>query len=231
MELRLLVRSSESLLVTLGVPLGILVFFSVVDILPTGTDEPVDFLVPGVLAISVMSTGLVAVAIQTAFERKYGVLKRLGSTPLSRRSYLIAKSVAVAAILTVQTVLVLLIASVGLDWHSPVGLVPLLTAMALGALAFTSLGLLMAGTLRAEATLGLANALYLLLLVASGILFDASELPTSVEALGSLLPSGALGQALREGMHGSFDWLAVVVLALWGLAATTAAARRFRWEP
>ena len=84
LELKLLLRSGESLLATLGIPLGILVFFSVVDVLPTGEADPADFLVPGVLAISVMATGLVAVAIQTAFERKYGVLKRLGGTPLPR---------------------------------------------------------------------------------------------------------------------------------------------------
>jgi len=231
MELRLLARSSESLLVTLGIPLGILVFFSVVDILPTGTDDPVDFLVPGVLAISVMSTGLVAVAIQTAFERKYGVLKRLGTTPLSRQDYLVAKSVAVAAVLAVQTALVLLIAGVALGWSATLSLSSLGIAMLLGAVAFTSLGLLMAGTLRAEATLGLANAVYLLLLVASGVLFDASELPTTIEVLGGLLPSGALGKALRTSMDGGFDWLAVVVLLLWCGGAIRLAARHFRWDP
>ena len=231
MELRLLARSPESLLVTLGIPLGILVFFSVVDILPTGTDDPVDFLVPGVLAISVMSTGLVAVAIQTAFERKYGVLKRLGTTPLSRQSYLVAKSLAVAAVLVVQTALVLLIARIALGWSAEPATLVIGLAMLLGAATFTAIGLLMAGTLRAEATLGLANALYLLLLVASGVLFDASELPTTVDVLGGLLPSGALGATLREGMVGGIDWLGLVVMTMWGVGAVVLAARHFRWDP
>ncbi|MFP4311537.1 MAG: ABC transporter permease, partial [Nitriliruptoraceae bacterium] len=106
MEVRLLVRSSESLLVTFGIPLGVLVFFSLVEVLPIEGQEPVDFLVPGVLAISVVATGVVAIGIQTAFERKYGVLKRLGGTPLGRAGYLVAKAGAVAAMLVAQTVLV-----------------------------------------------------------------------------------------------------------------------------
>ena len=231
MELRLLARSPESMLVTLGIPLGILVFFSVVDILPTDTDDPVDFLVPGVLAISVMSTGLVAVAIQTAFERKYGVLKRLGTTPLSRPAYLVAKSLAVAVVLVVQTTLVLLIARLALGWSAEPSALVIGVAMLFGAATFTAIGLLMAGTLRAEATLGLANALYLLLLVASGVLFDSGELPTTVDVLGGLLPAGALGAALREAMAGGVHWLGLVVLILWGVGAVVLAARHFRWDP
>lgn len=231
MELRLMARSGESLLVTLGIPLGILVFFSVVDVLPTGEQEAVDFLVPGVLAISVMSTGLVAVAIQTAFERKYGVLKRLGTTPLGRPSFLVAKSLSVGAVLGIQAILVLLIAWVALGWDASGSAVAVLLALALGAVCFTSLGLLMAGTMRAEATLGLSNALYLLLLVASGLLFDADELPDSMAAIGQLLPSGALGNALREGLDGSVDILSLVVVALWSAGFLASAARRFRWDP
>jgi ABC-2 type transport system permease protein len=232
MELKLLVRSAESLLVTLGIPLGVLVFFSVVDVLPTGEQEPVTFLVPGVLAISVVATGLVAVAIQTAFERKYAVLKRLGGTPLTRGAFLVAKGLSVAALLLVQTILVLLVATVGLGWRPEGGLVLAALLVLLGAMTSTALGLLLAGTLRAEATLAASNALFLVLLVVSGVTFDATALPRPVATFGAFLPMGALQRGLATALGG--DGLAVtetLVLVGWGLLAVAIGRCTFRWEP
>jgi ABC-2 type transport system permease protein len=232
MELRLLVRSGESLIVTLGIPLGILGFFSVVEVLPTGDERAVDFLVPGVLAISVAATGLVAVSIQTAFERKYGVLKRLGGTPLPRWGFLVAKGLAVAAVLAIQTGLVVALALGVLGWE-PIGgalLAPL--AVLTGAVTFTALGLLMAGVLRAEATLALSNALFLVLLVVSGVTFDADALPDGLAAIGRVLPVGALGELLRSAFAGEgLATGAFLVVAGWGALAVALAARTFRWEP
>lgn len=233
MELRLLARSSEALLVTLGIPLGILVFFSTVQVLPAGTHPRVEFLVPGVLAISVMSTGLVQLAIQTAFERKYGVLKRLGGTPLSRGRFLVAKVVAVAAVLAVQTGAVLAVAAGGLGWR-PTGSVALVgLAMVAGAGTFTALGMLLAGTLRAEATLAVANGGYLVLLLVSGVLFARDALPGPLAALGAVLPSGALATLLRDAMArpAALDPVALGLLVGWGVALGALAARTFRWEP
>jgi ABC-2 type transport system permease protein len=232
MELRLLVRSGESLIVTFGIPVGFLVFFSQVDVLPTGDQAPVDFLVPGVLAISVAATGLVAVAIQTAFERKYGVLKRLGGTPLSRSGFLVAKGLAVAVLLTVQTALVIGLAVLALGWRPEGGTALALGLVVLGAVTFTGLGLLMAGTLRAEATLALSNAVFLILLVVSGVTFDAEALPDGLAAIGTVLPVGALGEALRVALDGG--GLAVgptVTVVVWGALAIGLASRVFRWEP
>lgn len=238
MELRLLLRSGESLLVTFGIPLGILLFFSVVDVLPSGDDDPVTFLVPGVLAISVMSTAFVAQAIQTAFERKYGVLKRLGGTPLTRAGFLAAKLVAVLALVLVQTVLVLALARYGLGWTAAGGdgssVTLVVAGMLLGSVTFTVLGLLLAGALRAEATLALTNALYLVLLVVSGLTIELDSLPAPLAAVAGYLPSGALGVLLRDGLTGAAParWpVAALVLVAWGVAAAVLAVRSFRWEP
>jgi ABC-2 type transport system permease protein len=245
MELRLLLRSGESLLVTFGIPLGILVFFSVVDVLPTGEDDPVSFLVPGVLAISVMSTAFVAQAIQTAFERKYGVLKRIGGTPLSRTAFLSAKGLAVLALVAVQTALVLAVARFGLGW-SPAGVETMpgrfsepsvalvVVGMLLGTVTFTALGLLLAGALRAEATLAFTNALYLVLLLISGLTIDLDSLPSPLATASLYLPSGALGAVLRDGFEPGdvARWpIAVLVLVAWAVGAIVLAARTFRWEP
>lgn len=232
MELRMMLRSGESLLVTLGIPLGILGFFSVVDVLPTGGRAAVDFLVPGALTISVAATGLVAVAIQTAFERKYGVLKRLGGTPLPRWGFLVAKGLATAAVLAVQTVLVVGLAAGALGWSPRGGGLVAPLAVLAGAVTFTALGLLMAGALRAEATLALSNALFLVLLMVSGVAFDAAALPDGLAAIGRALPVGALGEVLRAAFAGeglSAGFFAVVVG--WGAVAVALAARTFRWEP
>lgn len=233
MELRLLARSGESLLVTLGIPLGILVFFSGVDVLPTGDRSAVDFLVPGVLAISVMSTAMVQLAIQTAFERKYGVLKRLGATPLTRPMFLVAKMLAVGAVLVVQTGLVLAVAVVGLGWEPTGSVGPVLVVMLAGAAVFTAIGMLLAGTLRAEATLAVANALYLVLLVVSGMLFAREVLPGALSALGAVLPSGALTTGLRAALRApaELELGALALLAGWGGACGAVAARTFRWTP
>ncbi len=232
MELRLLVRSRESLLVTLGIPLGVLVFFSLVDVLPTGTGDPVDFLVPGVLAISVIATGLVAVAIQTAFERKYAVLKRLGATPLTRGDFLVAKGLAVAALLLVQTAAVLLIAAVGLGWRAGGGWLLVPGLVLLGAVMATALGLLLAGTLRAEATIAATNGLFLVLLVVSGVTFDPAALPAPLAVVGAYLPMGALGRALAAALAGEgLAVLPTISLVLWAVGAVAVGSRTFRWEP
>lgn len=244
MELRLLLRSAESLLVTLGIPIGILVFFSIVDVLPTGDQDTVDFLVPGVLAISVMSTAFVAQAIQTAFERKYGVLKRLGGTPLSRSGFLAAKALSVVLLLALQTVLVLAIARFGLGW-SPEGLGSagvvvgpavglVLAGLAVGVFAFTALGLLLAGAVRAEAALAIANAVFLLLLLVGGVAVDIDELPAVLGNLALFTPSGALASVLRDAFSPDDValWpMGLAVLSVWGLAASALAVRTFRWEP
>lgn len=232
MELRLLVRSGESLLVTLGIPLGVLVFFSLVDVLPTGGADPVAFLVPGVLAISVVATGLVAVGIQTAFERKYAVLKRLGATPLTRADFLVAKGLAVATLLLVQASAVLLVAALGLGWRPDGGLVLLPVLVLLGALTSTALGLLLAGTLKAEATIAATNGLFLVLLVVSGVTFDAGALPAPLAVLGAYLPMGALGRALSTALEGGgLALLPTLTLLVWAVAAIAVGARTFRWEP
>lgn len=234
MELRLLLRSGESLLVTVGIPLGLLVFFSIVeDVLPTGGSDAVDFLVPGVLAISVMSTGLVSLAIATAFERKYGVLKLLGGSPLPRAGLLAAKALAVLVVLAAQATLVLVVAAVGLGWEPGGGVLAVMVALVAGTATFSAIGLLVAGTLRAEGTLAVVNALFLVLLLVSGLAFDADALPGPLAAMGRALPSGALGEALRAALDdpGRLAVRPLGILLSWGALAAVVTSRTFRWEP
>lgn len=232
-ELRLTGRRGDSVLLNLAIPVGLLVFFSLVDVLPKppGVRHAVQFLTPGVIALAVMSTAMVSLGIATGFERQYGVLKRLGATPLGRGRLLTAKIAAIAVVEAVQVV-VLVVVGLALGWSvaGPAGLA--VPAVLLATVAFAGLGLLMAGALRAEVTLAAANGLYLLLLLLGGMIFPLSKLPTALRDVAQVLPAGALSDALHGALTAgaSVPVRAWIVLAVWAAVAPAAAARLFRWE-
>ncbi len=230
LELALLFRNGESLLLTLGIPVLLLVFFSNVDVLPID-GEPIQFLAPGVLALAVLSTALVQTAIGTGFEREYGVLKRLGATPLGRPRLLAAKTLSILVVELVQGA-VLWGVALACGWDPSVSAGRLAGAVVLGTVGCAALGLCLAGTLRALATLAAANGLYLVLLLLSGMVIPLDELPGAARAVARALPSGALAEAVRGSLTAGVDipgraWL---VLAAWAVAAPLAATRLFRWE-
>jgi ABC-2 type transport system permease protein len=230
-ELLLTLRRGESLLLTFLIPVVLLAFFSKVDVLPTGDGDPIDFLFPGVLALAIMSTALVSTAIATGFERQMGVLKRLGSTPLTRRQLLGAKTIAVVAIQLLQIV-VLVIEGLILGYRfSGADLGLAVAGAVLATIAFAGLGLLMAGTLPALTTLAAANGVYLLFLLIGGMVIPLEELPGGLRAVAQLLPAGALAEIFHGALGGGdVPGRAFVVLAAWALVAPLAAARWFRWE-
>ena len=230
LELAMTLRRGESLLVTLAIPIGILVFFGKVDALTSVKGDPIDFLVPGVLALAVMASAMVSLGIATGFERRYGVLKRLGSTPLSRGGLLAAKTLNVLAIEVLQ-VAVIVGTGVALGWKLDARMLPAIGLLLVGTIAFAGIGMFLAGTLRAEANLALANALFLVLMFLGGMAYPLTKLPASVEAIARLLPSAALAECVRAVLdHHTFPVGAFVVLVVWAIAAPLAAARSFKWE-
>lgn len=230
-ELRLTLAQGESLLLTVGIPVGLLVFFSLVDVLPTGTDDPVDFLAPGVLALAVMSTAMVSLAIATGFQRQYLVLKRLGTTPLGRPRLLGAKTLSIFAVEAVQ-VAVLVPVGLALGWRPAGAPIAVALAVLLATTGFAGIGLLMAGTLRAEVTLAAANGLYLVLLLLGGMIIPLGELPAAVRAVAEVLPAAALSDAVHNGLApgGSIAVRTWLVLGTWAAGAPAAAAALFRFE-
>jgi len=234
MELRLLARNGEQLLLTLVIPLLLLVMGTRSDeIVDLGPGRPIDIITPGVLALAVMSTSFTSLAIATGFERRYGVLKRLGASPLPRWGLMVGKIGAVLIIEVVQLIVLMLVARlVGWEPRGEAAALGWLVVLALlGTAAFGSLGLLIAGTLRAEATLAVANLVYVMLLVGGGLIVPLERYPGSTHQALELLPSGALGQGLRDAFNGgSPGLLPVAVLFVWALAAGLLTARTFRWE-
>ncbi|HET6355275.1 ABC transporter permease [Streptomyces sp.] len=230
-ETKMLLRNGEQLLLTVIIPSLLLVLFSTVDVVDTGSGEPVDFLAPGVLALAVMSTAFTGQAIATGFERRYGVLKRLGASPLPRWALMAAKTLSVLVTEVLQIVLLTVIAF-GLGWSPHGNPIAVLLLLVLGTAAFSGLGLLMAGTLKAEATLAAANLVFLLLLVGGGVIVPLDRFPDAVASVLALLPISALSDGLRDVLqHGAgVPWGDLGILALWAVLGLGAAARLFRWE-
>jgi ABC-2 type transport system permease protein len=235
-EVYMTLRRGETLLLTVGIPVVFLLFFSSVHVVSTPHSTPVDFFVPGILALAVMSTAMVSLGIATGFERGYGVLKRLGATPLGRPRLLGAKIVTVVLVELLQAA-VLVAVGFGLGWNpDPHGAgsagVAAVGAVLLASAAFGGIGLFMAGVLKAEVNLAAANGLYLVLLLLGGMVVPISKLPGGVASVAKLLPAEALSSALHAtlGTGSAVPTLSWVVLAVWSVAAPAAAAVSFRWE-
>jgi ABC-2 type transport system permease protein len=232
MEARLMLRNGEQLLLAVVIPVIVLVGgVAGSDALDLDFDHPaVDVFTPGVLALAVMSTAFTSLAIATGFERRYGVIKRLGSSPLPRSGLLAGKVCALLAVEALQVVVLSLVAF-ALGWDPAAGgVVGAVLAIVLGTAAFAALGLFVAGVLRAEATLAAANLVYLLLLAGGAVVLPSS----AYGAFGELvvwLPSGALGDAMRDALiDGVVAWPDLGVLVLWALLGTLLTARTFKWE-
>jgi ABC-2 type transport system permease protein len=232
LELRILLRNGEQLLLTLIIPVLLLLAFGH-EALVSVPGRRIDFVVPGILALAVLSTAFTSLAIGTGFERRYGVLKRLGASPLSRGGLIGAKTLTVLAVELMQVILVVAIGA-ALGWHPHAGAAGTAAAVALlaaGTAAFSGLAMLLAGTLRAEATLAGANLLYLVMLGIGGVLFPITKFPAAARPVLRLLPAGALSDGLRSALgHGAVPGADLLVLVVWAVVAIAVAARAFRWE-
>ena len=233
MEARLMLRNGEQLLLAVVIPVIVLVGVVTAGehlTLDLHTSRPlVDTFTPGVIALAVMSTSFTSLAIATGFERRYGVIKRLGSSPLPRAGLLAGK---VGALLVVQLLQVIVIGAVGqlLGWTPEPAVLGVALAIAFGTAAFASLGLFVAGVFRAEATLAVANLIYLLLMAGGAVVLPLTAYGPLANIV-QWLPSGALGEAMRTAfIDGDVAWRELGVLALWAVVGTTLTARTFKWE-
>ncbi|MBC7374903.1 MAG: ABC transporter permease [Frankiales bacterium] len=227
-ELTLVLRNSEQVLLSLVIPLGLLVLLVTVPFIAVDGARA-DFFVPGVLALAVMSTAFTGQAIAVGFERQYGVLKRLGATPLPRSVLLLAKTLAVLAIEVLQVVVICLV-GLALGWEPRGSVLSVLVLVVLGTAAFSGLGLLLGGTLRGLTTLAAANLVWFVLLVLGGVLFPITAFGGAADVL-SLLPTAALSTGLRAVLQdGTLPLRETAALAVCAVLSMTAAAKLFRWE-
>jgi len=231
-ELLLTLRRGENVLITLIVPVILLIFFTSLNIAPAVNGHAINFLLPGILALAVMAAGMVNLGIATAYERYYGVLKRLGASPLPRSGLIIAKVISILVLEVVQVILVVGVAAALYGWQPAGSPMLAILVMALGTITFAAIGLAMAGALRAEITLAGANALFLLFVLLGGGILPLSHLPAPVAAIAQFLPAAAFTQALQATMSNgtAFPGFALIVLAVWAVAVLILAIRTFQWE-
>jgi ABC-2 type transport system permease protein len=230
-ETRTLLRNGEQLLVALVLPAMALVGLALSHSPSLGPGRRIDLAVPGILALAVISTAFTGQAISTAFDRRYGVLRLLGVTPLGRNGLLLAKALAVLTIEVLQGVVIGAL-GLALGWRPQwAGLFAGGLSALLGTWTFVALALLLAGTLRAEGVLALANLVWILLLGLGGVIVPPSQMPSALAHLADLLPSGALANGLRDGFGGGrLAGIPLLVLVVWGALATVLASRTFRWS-
>jgi ABC-2 type transport system permease protein len=231
MEFRMLMRNGEQVGLTLLIPLLLEFFFNLPLLYSLGDGPRIAFVVPSIITLAVMSAAFTGLAIGTGFERKYAVLKRLGGTALPRSVLVLGKTGGVLLLEVVQLALICAFGFV-LAWdpHGDPAYVVLLVI--LGTLTFGGLGLLVAGTLRAEITLAAANLVWLVLLFAGGIAIPLSKFGTAAQDVLRFLPSAALSDGLHAVLqHGhGLPVRPVATLAVWAAFAVPAAARWFKWE-
>jgi ABC-2 type transport system permease protein len=232
-EMTMALRQGERVMVTLLIPILLLVAFAAFKLIPvTAHENEVDLLLPGILALAIMSSGMVSLGIATAYERHYGVLKRLGSSPLPRSGLIVAKVISVLALELIQMVVLIGVAFFLYGWRPEGSLVLAILAAILGTITFAALGLAMAGGLRAELTLVGANALYLIFLFMSGGIFPLDRLPAPLAGFAQLLPAAALTQVLQNTMVAgqAFPGSAFLTLAIWAVIILSVAIKIFKWE-
>lgn len=229
-ELLMTARRGENVLVTLIIPVLLLIFAT--PLVPVQNGRPIDFLLPGILAVAIMAAGMVNLGIATAYERYYGVLKRLGSSPLPRSGLISAKIISIIVLEIIQVILLTGIAAAFYGWHMTGAPLLTLLALLLGTITFAALGLAMAGALRAEMTLAGANALFLIFLALGGGILPLDRLPGPLAGLSQVLPETALTQTLQQTMSptGNFPGSSLLILAIWAVIVLLIAIRTFKWE-
>ncbi|WP_338892410.1 ABC transporter permease [Rhodococcus sovatensis] len=228
LELKLLLRNGEQLLLTMFIPITLLVGLTLLPLGAMGT-EPVNQVVPAVMMVAVMSTAFTGQAIAVGFDRRYGALKRLGATPLPKWGIIGGKAAAVLLVVVLQSVV---LGSIGLalGWRpAAAGLLLGAVVIALGTVTFATMGLLLGGTLRAEIVLALANILWFVMLGIGSLVVLAEDLPSALHTIARLVPSGALAEALGQAVTGSLDWFGIAVLTGWALLCGWLAVRTFRF--
>ena len=229
-ELTVMIRNGEQLLLLVVIPVMLLVFFSQTDFLSASGENKIDFLLPGILSLAVISTAMVSLGIATGFERSYGVLRRLGTTPLGTHRLVAAKMSAICIIEIAQLVM-LIVVGLLLGWNpNRINLLQILLFLILGTACFAGIGLTLAGQLRAEVNLAAQNGLYLVFLLLGGIFVESDELPATISQISAFSPSSLLSGLLRDSFNNTVVLADAIALSAWTIAACALAVTSFKWS-
>ncbi len=195
----------------------------------------IDWLVPGLLGMTIMGTGVWSIGFSVVYARSRKLLKQLGATPMRRRDYLLAQTLARVLFLGVEVVALLLFGWLVFDVPVRGSLLLLTGLCVVGSLSFTGLGLLVASRVRTiEAASGLVNVVLLPMWVLSGVFFASANFPAGMQPFIQALPLTALNDALRAVMIEGATLAAIAgeigILGIWGVASFGLALKLFKWR-
>ncbi|MCI9887763.1 ABC transporter permease [Micrococcales bacterium 31B] len=229
-ETRVLLSNGEQIMVSLLIPIAALVGLTKLDLGGNASHSSIELVAPSVLALAIVASAFTSQAIATGFDRRNGVLRLTATNPLGRSGWLVGKVISVIAVLGVQVVVLGAVAAL-LGWRPDLGGLPLaLAAFVLGAWAFAAAGLALAGALRMEAILALANIIFIALAAAGGLLFSLDQMPAGLRVVAQVLPSGQLGEALRGYLaEGAAPWWLLAGLLAWALVFSMIVVKTFKW--
>ena len=222
-DLKIALRRSESLLVTVVVPIFALISAS-------QTDGGVKKYLPFVILLTVMGTSLLSIGISTGFDRRYRVLVRLGTTPLGKLGTVLSK---ILYVFVLETVLLLIVSGVGvaIGFRPDIKSLLIFPLCWLASISFTSIALIIASNLKAETNLGVQNLVYFLFIIGGSLAFVSKSSNKVVHDLTRLIPSTALHSLLRytTGLE-SFSLISFISLIVLACLLSFIAIKTFKFD-
>jgi ABC-2 type transport system permease protein len=207
------------------------------------TDEPtrapgaryVDFLVPGLIGLGIMSNGVWGLGFSIVDSRRRKLIKRLLATPMSREQYLLSYLIWRAILLPVEVVVPLVFGALAFGVPIRGSYAAIFAISVLGSLCFSAMGVLVGSRARTiEALSGLVNITIMPMWIVSGVFFSAQRFPDWLQPIIQALPLTAFVDALRavqlQGAGFADVWLEMTILTGWLIAAFIAARRLFKWH-
>jgi ABC-2 type transport system permease protein len=195
----------------------------------------IDWLIPGLLGMNIMGTGMWSIGYAVVFARTRKILKRLAATPMARRDYLLSQMLARLVFLVVEAGGLLGFAALAFSVPIRGSVVTLSVVLLAGAFSFGGLGLLVASRARTiEAASGWMNFAMLPMWVVSGVFFSSAHFPAPTQPFIHALPLTALNDALRavmlDGASAGRVGHELAILSAWAVACFAAALKMFRWK-
>jgi ABC-2 type transport system permease protein len=232
LERRMFWRNPTAAFFNIALPLLFLALFGAIF---AGSDEDLDVIVPGIAGMSVMATTFSALAHNLVFLREQGILKRLRGTPLPSSAHLAAIAASALTNTVGQVAVITVVGRVAFGVAWPTEWLALAAFVALGVVCFAALGVALAHVIpNVESAPAYVNAVFLPVIVVSGVFYDADRAPALLRDAAQALPlthlidglSGAMVHHEGLGAHGG----GLLVLAAWALAGIALAVRGFSWE-
>ena len=239
-QMRLFLRRKDELFWTLAFPILFILLFGAIygntKWTGSGIDiRAIDYLLPGIIVMGAMVTGIMRTSTGFVQEREQGVYRRLALTPLKRQTLLGSQVLQHYIVIIVQTLLLIAIGGMAFKTHLTGNLFLFWLVLSVGALCFMSIGFVLSGLIKTVRSATPINQItYFSLMFLGGIFFPNSLLPTWLGNAAKILPSTQMGDALRAVVYNGAGigdiWQKLLIVTGWIAACSVISIKFFRWE-